>query len=291
MVGESNATKIKLFDSGEQQNFLNVMLVSRDSEKSLYQTFRMFKSLEDEIDCSFFYVFVENGSQDHTRDLMEQFLQSREGILCTPENDFIMDYLERPERIAHARNSGIKFLKTNAKWTLVVDNDVYFNTESLVELFNQNPTANGYAKVCSFGEQAALNEQTQNLLMTGHYYDTWAFTIKADDKDFRSYWPHCIFEDCPFCKHLNHHKKIKKQGVIEVGSAFGGFAIIDTMGMLTEGVRYFSAHVDNSSILERRITCEHVPFCINLSEKTGKKIVIATNSRVFRHEGEVLEMR
>jgi glycosyltransferase involved in cell wall biosynthesis len=278
---DSASKRIKLIDSQETQRVLNIMMVTRDSERSLPATLAMFEELERAIECDFNYVFVENGSKDRTHELVVQFLKTRKGILHTPENADKFDNLVRPQRIANARNSGIKFLEPKAKWTLLVDNDIYFDVNALIALFQQNPTLNGYAKVCAFGELAIFNEQTYKLQPTGHYYDTWAFTLKQGETGYNIYWPHCVFEDCPICKRHLLGPKLKREGVIEVGSAFGGFAIVNTSGMINRGVSYFSALVSDSSVLERRITCEHVPFCMALSSKTGQKIVIAANSRVF----------
>lgn len=273
--------KTKLIDSGEKQDLMNIQMVTRDSERSLPSTLKMFEALENSVDCKFRYIFVENGSKDRTRQLVEQFLKTRNGTLQTPENAENIDDLVRPQRIAAARNTGTKFLDPKAKWTLLVDNDIYFDVHALTALFAESPTENGYAMVCAFAELAKFNKQTQKLQPLGHYYDTWTFTLSKNGEDYQIFWPHCVFEDCPVCQNHVRGRKLKKEGVIEVGSAYGGFALVRTAGILNKGVAYFSARVGNSCVMEHRITCELVPFCLSLASNTGQKVVVATKSHVL----------
>lgn len=104
-----------------------------------------------------------------------------------------------------------------------------------------------------------------------HYYDTFAFV----DEFNHNYWPHCIFQACGQCqktrpKHIDTASLIPtSQDIVDVRSAFGGFAIIDTAILNDNQVRWKTL-----DLFGKYSVCEHVAFCDAIKSRHNKRIVV-----------------
>lgn len=280
-----------IYESGNKQETINVNLLARNNEQTLSRTFSMLVYLEQSVDCKFYYVFIENGSTDRTRELIINFLSSREGVVKSPDNAESYEDQHRVLRIANARNASKSYLSNEATWTLVVDTDIFFSVEAILALFRQNPTRNGAGMLCAYGELANVTEANGRVMIQGcdHYYDTYAFTLETN-KGLYSYWPFCLFKECVNCRtNSTQLGFLSRDAAINVASAFGGLAIIRTSLLRHESINFYSISlnkepklVDESpEIMERNFMCEWVGFCRSLTKISGEKILVIPESVVY----------
>ena len=280
-----------LIESGEPVTDLNIVLVARDCAKSLPSTLALFEVWEDNYDCNFHFVFVENGSKDNTRSMLESFAKDRTAVLATPELATIIESMPRVMRISEARNKARELVDQKAKWTVMIDSDIYCNPQVLEKIFAHNPGTQNIAMLCAFGTQIMFDEG--KMLHSTHYYDTFAFTSLqhngAGSSHIALHYPLCIFEGCKGCEKLakNFRKRglqvadrVPRQGLVDVASAFGGMAIIDTASLLHSDVKWSSRHEPMLSP-DGSYTCEHIDFCRTLSHTSGKRVAVATDCEVY----------
>ena len=291
LKGSFPANSRTIYDSGHKQETININLLARNNEQTLSRTFSMLVNLEQSVDCKFYYVFIENGSTDRTRELIINFLSSREGVVKSPDNAELYEGQHRVSRIANARNASKSYLSNKATWTLVLDTDIFFNVESILALFRQNPTRNGAGMLCAFGELANVTERNGRVMIQGydHYYDTYAFTLETH-KGLHSYWPYCLFEECVSCRtNSTQLGFLSRDAAINVASAFGGLAIIRTSLLRHESIKFYSINLnkgsklidESSEIMERNFMCEWVGFCRSLNKISGEKILVIPESVVY----------
>lgn len=283
--------RTKLVDSGKLISKMNVVLVARDCANSIQTTFALFQKWEKKYDCEFFFIFVENGSKDNTRDLIKDFLKNHHGVLGTPDLADVIEAMPRVMRIAEARNKARELVKPDASWTLVLDADIYSAPEVLEQLFAHNPSQKDIAMLCAFGLQIKFDEG--KIIKSSHYYDTFTLTSKTRDilgnSAIALHYPICIFEGCEGCeqtakKFIKQGRAVAtpvpRQGLFEVASAFGGLAIINTGDLLHRDVKWFTQHNPMLSP-DGSYTCEHIYFCRSIANSSGKKIVVATDCEVY----------
>lgn len=284
-----------IYESDRKQETINVSLLARNNEDTLSHTLSMFVHLEQSVACKFYYVFIENGSTDRTRELIIEFLSLRNGVLKSPENAESYEGQHRVLRIANARNAVKSYLLNEATWTLVVDTNVFFNVETILALFRQHPTRNGAGMLCAYGEIADVTEVNGRVMIEGyvHYYDTYAFTLKTE-KGLQSFWPLCVFKECISCqKNLEGLGFLSRGAAINVASAFGGLAIIRTSLLRHESINFYSIDLNKASklidetpgVMERNFMCEWVGFCRSLDKISGEKILVVPESVVY-YRGE-----
>jgi len=263
-------SKNKLFDSGMKIESFNVVVLVRNNETYLPLLFEMLEKLEKFYDCSFSYFFVENSSSDNTTSLVNGFIQSRDGLMVKVGNELWLDSLPRTVRLAEVRNISKEVVFEKNDWTILLDTDVYFNNQVLLNFFENNPTENNFAMLTAYGVEMFKNSENNEFKTNNHYYDTFAFL----DNDYNLYWPECIFKSCKKCIN-NLTKKIIPEGIIEVQSAFGGMAVIKTLLYKNKNIKWAAKQYGQHYL------CEHLEFCNSLKAETGCKVGIATNSIIY----------
>ena len=283
--------KKSIEDSGNQISKLNVVLMARDAALSLTQTFELFECWQSMYDCDFNYIFVEDGSKDNTRELLQSFVDEHQGNLVSPQNTKMFEHMPRTMRIANARNASIEYIDSTASWTVVIDTDVLCKPSILEALFAHNPMQQNIGLMGAYGLEIFPHEGS--VVEEGHYYDTFAFTQKNflsnNEIALSLHWPLCVFENCARCDHYRDKasQPIERGGLFEVGSAFGGLALISTEALLTEGVVWSSKEIPQLAS-EGSYSCEHILFCRAIERQTGKLIVIATDCEVYWHTDDCL---
>lgn len=170
-------------------------------------------------------------------------------------------------------------LLLRAQWALLLDSDIYFATDILEKMFRCAPRKHNIGVVTPF--TSALDSSGRD---TGHYYDTYAFV----DMNSHNYRPSCVFRRCPLCHSsgdpafarppfttplLVDDGSEKEDNVLEVKSAFGGFALVDA-----EVLNHPETGWDTLDYRGEYATCEHVLFCEGIRKSTGKKTVVCLST-------------
>lgn len=279
--------KQPIVESGSVVTDLNVVLVARDCEGSLPYTLSLFESWQETYDCNFNFVFVENGSKDDTRQLLEKFVKGRTGVVATPDLADVIEAMPRVMRISEARNKARELVDPAAQWTVIIDSDIYCDPVVLSRFFAHNPTHQNIAMICAFGTQVMF--ENGEMRFSDHYYDTFAFTTKSTDSfgntGLSLHYPWCIFSGCLHCETKGdiEIERLEREGIHDVASAFGGMAIVETSSMLLAQVKWSCRHQPELSV-DGAYTCEHIDFCRSLELASGKRIVVATDC-VVRWDG------
>lgn len=266
-----NGATTELIDSEGPIKFLAIGVLCRNNEAYLPSMFKMLANMEKAYDCRFEYYFVENGSKDNTVGLIKDFLKSRDGKLICPGNSEKLDKMSRTDRLAYARNIIKSSVPNESRWTLVLDTDIYFEPSILDNFFSSVYIDEEIAMVCSYGVEFFRVKSINKWYTQDHYYDTFAYV----DERKKLYWPYCIFSDCERCKDQYVTEKKDPTGLVEVQSAFGGFAMIKTSVLKHEQISWYAPNSGRSML------CEHIGFCELVSKHSGKKIVIDCNSIVY----------
>lgn len=288
MNQDNIVSKIKLGDGINDVNSISVLCLVKDNEKWLKYAFGRFQQMETLYNVTFSYFFFENNSKDQSKELINRFIANRPGSMLftdtlPPFKNLGVNY-DRVNRLAGLRNrliNSVTPLQTD--WTLLIDTDIYFNPESLQKLFDVQPAKQNIAMVTPYAkeiytgkmikkqEKSLANVDENRIFSVNHYYDTFAF-VDIQDKN---YWPNCNFQACNRCAEA---RKVTdkstlipaEQEVVDVRSAFAGFAIVETKYLNDSDVRWKTI-----DLFGKYAICEHVAFCDALKHKSGKRIVIA----------------
>ena len=262
--------KVNLVDSGSIIQYISAVVLVRNNGAYLPNLFQMLSNLEGAYDVEFNYVFLENSSTDNTLSLLQDFISTREGTVTTLGNSRKLDDLPRTVKMATLRNHAKEFVPTHSEWIILIDTDIYFEKEILQKLFKHDPTKNSIGMLCAYGIEVIPSGKPNDWVTQHHYYDTFAFV----DSKKQLYWPHCIFSSCTKCQNTQN-QKIAATGLMNVHSAFGGFALVK------------SELIKNPQIIwqafqqEQTWLCEHIGFCQKIQEISGKVISIATDCAVY----------
>lgn len=265
--------RVPLSESGIQVADLTVVMPCRDSELYLPRFFALAEALEQTYSCDFHYLFVENGSRDATRALIEGFLMGRDGALCTPADPAELDRLPRTARLAAVRNfSAQEARRFPGSWLLLVDTDIYFHPRILEILFAHHPTAARIGMLCGYGIDVAPASAAATWTTQHHYYDTFAFVSERGT----SYYPQCIFQGCRLCaERIPQVERTALAGLVKVQSAFGGLALLRQDVLTDQRIRWEAISAYG------RLWCEHIAFCGRLRQFTDYSIAIATDAPVL----------
>lgn len=278
-------SKISLHDGVSDVKDIAVISLFRNN--ALYLQSYFFPKLiemEGMYDVTFHYFFLENNSNDDTRAILKSFIEPRQGRLITldlPDFENRGTNYERTHRLAGLRNKIIdEIIPIKAPWSLLIDSEIYFDTQSLSKLFKHQPKKFNVGLLGPFSREGILgrnvnkvNERFKDMkddqmLITNHYYDSFAFV----DTNSKNYWPRCAFDSCDHCK--KNLIPRNKGGLIFVKSCYGGFTIVDTeiFNDYREQVRW-----DTIDLFGHTSLCEHVLFNVKLQAATGKKVAIASD--------------
>jgi hypothetical protein len=264
--------KLELSDGENAVKSIDVYALFKDNEAYLEFFVDSFAKIEQAYDISIQYFFLENDSKDNTRLILERFLEERKGHIIYPGNKKEFNKLNRLKRMEHLRN---KLIKSNSnissEWSLVIDSDIYFEIGIIKDIFSKNLRKINCGMICAFGTEF-YGEYKEQLSTLFHYYDTYTYI----DHRRKLYWPHCVFKECQKCQgKLLDTEKIETVGLIEVMSAFGGFAFVDSDLLKNNNIHWESISHSNMML------CEHIGLCLRINAHGGKKVFIDTSSKVY----------
>ena len=240
---------------------LSVISLFRDSEKFLDRLFKKLEAIEKDYEVEYF--FYENDSKDNTRNLIQKWIEGRNGQFIyedinTPSFGHVIDKA-RMDLMVRYRNKILDTAKPlKSDYTLLIDSDIdfpnhivkdylpYFNNLH-ADLENKNVvmcTPNIKQNInCIMGEPQELS-----------YYDSFALKDTKGSKGM-------LLSANPFWEKKDR-ALWKDKKPVKVNSAFGGVAMI-------------KSDVLNKVEWETRGGCEHWMFCEKVREH-GDVIVIPT---------------
>lgn len=259
---------------------ISVLSLVRDNEPWLKYATGALKALEDAYPTiEFSYFFFENDSVDGTAETVRAFLEGRKGALfqegpLPPYQNRGVNF-DRVRRLADLRNRLLDRARPllDGEWTLLLDSDIVFDPHVLGRMI-QVAQSGDIVMVCPFAKEVRVSCSTGAVSDTGHYYDTYAF-VDAQD---RCHWPRCVFESCHVCPRPPPDAAIPaSQDVVDVRSAFGGFALVETAALNDPRVRWRALDLPGGFAV-----CEHVAFCDALRASTGKRVVVAQSAHDVR---------
>lgn len=263
-----------LIDSNQNVQHISVVVLCKNNEKWLNYVLSEFNLFVQTYETKFSFYFFENQSTDNTPQLLREFLLDHDGLYVNIGNSNIMNQMNRVDRIALIRNLSKDVISTKCgEWSLIIDSDIYFNSDILEKLFRYSPAENRIGMLCAYGIAGKRERETSNLWITNnHYYDTAAF---LSDKHSLSTWPYCQFESCRECESIDLNKRMECSSLVNVYSAFGGFALIKNEIMINGSIKWESKSVNNSPLNE------HIGFCEQIQIQEKLKISIATEVLVI----------
>jgi len=276
----------ELMESGLPVRKISVVWLCRNNQNYLPYLFDTLAGIEKAYRCEFEYFIAENGSTDNTCKLLSDFLYSREGRIITLGNTAKLDQLSRIERIARLRNMLLDSIRPlTSDWVLLLDTDIYFECGVLADLFALSPSDRKIGMLCAYGTEGFPDSDGTGWRTQFHYYDTYAFL--ADDN--RLHWPSCVFEKCEKCSsQIPDVPRIKTTGTVEVRSAFGGLALINSQALNHAQVRWETVPLSENTDIKwegipqgEMLLCEHIYFCKMLRQTSGLSVAVACDVPVY----------
>lgn len=263
--------------------------------------FPLFEKVEASYQVAFSYYFLENGSDDKTRDVIVDFLKGRTGrFIDKIDRDFSSDahkynsiQYDRINKMAYLRNYLFDACHTDivdADWILMVDTDIKFDPSIFANLFALEPAKNQMGMLSPYSCEVVKKQKLLTMvhpsqhsqfdkysddeyLSLNHYYDTFAL-VYADGYNT---WPSCRFDKCALCqKRCPDLLKIPTTTtVLDVNACFGGFVLIDNSCLKNTPISWEIMSYYNA---DRLATCEHILFCTKFrAVNPTKRICIAQN--------------
>ena len=221
---------------------ISVFSLFRNSESTLSDSLHRFSSLLDINNAEFEFFFYENDSTDNTREILTTWCKDTKSKLFyedlgSPSFGSVTN-LDRLILLSYYRNK-LKRLsgQLDSDYCLLVDSDIVYNNANIQMLIDE--ISNGWSMVTPNVRQYEIPD-----LMLGETQDSFYDVFATRD----NYFNQCLFfTDCPFI--LEKDRKLWKENKpIEVGSAFGGVALVDSKAY-------------NSSWWSTTQHSEHINFC------------------------------
>lgn len=296
--------KIILNDGKKNIKNISVLALFRDCSEYLTFFFKNLEEMEKIYDVNFQYFFCENNSKDDTRQKLKSFAKGKKCklLLLNLEKDYVMNEtstnLSRINALLTLRNKlKSTFLPYESDWTWIIDSGIYFSVDVLKDMFSNNTEKENIGMMVPYTQQvyskniivnrpefnhlkSHIENSGNELISLNHAFDT--YSIIDSNKIF--WYPFCPFEKCLLCKEPRAHIKYDLVPadipIVEVTSAFCGFALIDSNIFNNEQLYWDTIclnTVKNTSL------CEHNIFCDRVRTLSGRKVVILQNIKnVYR---------
>jgi len=283
--------KQKLFDGSEQVTHITILCMFKNNEDYLKNFFfDAMNSFEKIYDVHFDYIIHENNSKDSTKELLKTFIRSKSKKSQLTTYDFTRDYKnigngKNNDRIANLSKIRNKLVESarplTSVWNILIDSNIFFQPTILTEMFSCNPTNQNIGMFSPYTQQLMIpgvhiSSEYKKPVLLNHYYDTFSFF----DTRSKTFWPFCAFEKCNFCskdaktKTFDRHFISRNKDIVDVNSAFGGFAIIHKDILNNSQITWDTCSHDSS---KDESLCEHFLFCFMAKRLSGKRIVLLQN--------------
>jgi glycosyltransferase involved in cell wall biosynthesis len=285
------ASTFSLIDSKEHVDSIAVMLWYRDNAEYLKKFMVPFFSRVEQLypTTTFHYFIMENDSKDDTKEVLEEFMKGRKGVLIM-EN--IGDEFEkhgvgrgRIQRITNVRNyllNKVRGKLSEFKWVLFLDSEVYIDELNIKFLLDKNPSSQNVGVLTCNSIQVHNPEHPEHpdedewqsydetpkdddhTFM--HYYDTFAF---VDTQDM-SHYPSCVSSSCISDTCISHRpERMAFDSLFDVRSAWGGCVMIKANLLMHPRVQW-----KTFTINDKYSVCEHVYLCDSIYITSGMRICV-----------------
>lgn len=240
---------------------INVYALFRNSEKHIARTLEQFANLTSLPKLEFNFFFYENDSRDNTLSILQDWCKLFNGkVLSETLNAPSFGSVESEERVAllsYYRNKNKSMgADTYSDYSLVIDTDLTWCNSDFNALLDFMEENQNYVLAASNCRQP-LKDLVFNESEDSHY-DTYAFRDKIGLKGV-------YFADTPFYR-KEDKERFQKFLPVEVNSAFGGFALFDSVPFNEEKWASFG-------------DSEHVALCGAL--RSWGRIAVVPTSRPF----------
>jgi hypothetical protein len=290
---EPPSVKIQLHDGVNPISRISVLALYRSCNDYLKFALKQFTNWEARYNTEFEYFFIENDSKDDTREILKDFFKSHQGRLLAGKLD--KDYVnlgenfDRTMTLAHLRNALVDAVTPlQSQYTIFIDSNIFFSNDILERMFSKTqPALNNIGMITPYTAQIHTIRMLKNLGFQVQVpqdtaddtvvnlrvaFDTFSFV----DKDHRTHFPMCPFEKCMLCANIRPKTSTlqlypESDEVVDVRSAFSGFAIIESSILSHPRIRWSTFAFDNTG---RMSLCEHTIFCDRLITVTGKRVVV-----------------
>jgi hypothetical protein len=240
---------------------INVYALFRDSEKHIKRTLEQFSNLTVLPNLEFNFFFYANDCKDNTTSILEDWCCLHGGKvlyeeLNAPKFGSVVSEI-RTALLAYYRNKNKELgAKTPSDYSLVIDSDLTWGNSDFNALLDFMEENQNYVMATS-----NCRQNVPDLVFgetTDSYYDIYCFRDKVNLGGV-------YFADSPFYR-KEDKEKFQNLLPVEVNSAFGGLALIDSRAFNEEKWTSFGES-------------EHVAFCGEL--KSWGKIAVIPTSKPF----------
>ena len=232
---------------------ITIISIFRDSEPTINNCLNQLDALEKNTKASFEYFFYENDSKDKTKEILNKWMQNKNGkLICENINTPRFGSIVKKERfalLAQYRNRLLEEGKPfDSDYTLILDSDVLF-PDNIIEQYLKYMTDNIAMITPNILQNIKCKMFNKNK---DSYYDCLALRDKKKREGM-------VWVSNPFFD-KNDRENWERGEPVEVFSAFGGFPIIQSK--ILNKVKW-STDGD----------IEHFNFCRDVG-KYGKVIVV-----------------
>jgi len=236
------------------------MSLFRDSESYILKTLSSLKSLM-ELPLEWDFFFYENDSVDDTLKLLSDWLQDKNGQVYSEKLGFpkfgSVPDIQRLVYLSYYRNRLLKAVGNfRSDYTLLLDSDIDFEKSHFENLYSnfRNLYNNEYVMLTPNTREPRMSD-----MMYGETSDCYYDVFALRDKYFNN---GIYFTDCPLVL-MEDREAWKRNEIVEVGSAFGGFALIktDVLKQCKWSTNQHSEHVNFCSEVRKHGKIGIVPDC------------------------------
>lgn len=203
---------------------ITVMSLFRDSESYLSKTLKSLDNLREIPNIDWEFIFYENDSVDTTLSSLSTWLQNKEGRVYSEKLGFpkfgsVTD-LQRLVYLSYYRNRLLSSAGNfRSAFTLLLDSDIEFDNSHFETMHEKLRDHRDFVMLTPNTREPRMND-----MMFGETKDCYYDVFALRDKYFNN---GLYFTDCPLPLQEDRDAW-KTNEVVEVGSAFGGFALIKT---------------------------------------------------------------
>lgn len=227
---------------------ISVIGLWRDAEKYISESLKNIESLSSVPNTDFDFYFYENDSEDNTKDILNKWISDKNGkvwseTLNFPKYGSVIN-IQRLVLLSHYRNKLLSMInETDSDYTLMIDTDISFKTEDLLELLNSMQEIDTSVMTVANIRQPQIPDLMLNET-SDSFYDVFALRDKYNNGGL-------YFTDCPLIL-KEDRDKWQNQEPIRILAGFSGFSLIKTE-VLKKCKWSTSSH------------SEHINFCLDVN--------------------------
>lgn len=268
---------------------ITIMSLFRDSESYLSKTLSSLDTLRKIPNIEWEFLFYENDSVDTTLSSLSTWLQDKEGQVYSEKLGFpkfgSVPDIQRLVYLSYYRNRLLKAAGDfRSDYTLLLDSDIDFNRSHFEKLYECSRN-NFYNDFVMFTPNT--REPRMRDMMIGETSDCYYDVFALRDKYFNN---GLYFTNCPLPLQEDR-ESWKRNEIVEVGSAFGGFALIktDVLKQCKWSTNQHSEHVNFCSEVRRHGKIGIVPDCTPSAYADLSKVNLQACEQIAKQQMQYLQ--